>query len=419
MRPLLPRGWRRSVDVLPSAVGRVVDRELCTGCGGCVQLDDRITMGDVRGFRRPIVDPGAGARDTRAAARTFRRMCPGISVTAPRPDGARRDRTLGPVLALRRAWAVAPEVRHAGSSGGTLTALVGWLVERDGSGPCVASSGGASDPRTTVPVRITTRDEAFATAGSRYAPVSVAAHPATTDPAATVVCKPCEASALRRLAEIEGREPPLLLTFFCAGTPSQRATDDLVTTLGMPAEAVLESVRYRGRGWPGRFVARSVDGAEVSTDYRTSWGAHLGPHVQWRCRTCPDGVGESGDLSAGDLWDTDDEGYPSFAEAPGTSALVVRTARGRALLDEAVAAGVLEVEPVEAETVVAAQPYQAHRRRLLLPRLVATLVLRRAVTRARGFGILGSAARAPRAALRELRGTVVRLRYRDREGIRS
>ncbi len=154
-------------------------------------------------------------------------------------------------------------------------------------------------------------------------------------------------------------------------------------------------------------------------DYETSWGSHLGPHVQWRCRTCPDGVGESGDVSVGDLWARGPDGGPSFVERPGRSVLIARTRRGRRLVDAAVAGGVLATVPASVGDVVAVQPYQAARRLLLLPRLVATLVLRGHVTRVRGFGTLRSALRRPRASWSELRGAAARLRYRDRAGIRS
>ena len=110
-----------------------------------------------------------------------------------------------------------------------------------------------------------------------------------------------------------------------AGTPSQHATDAVLASLGAPPDADLVRLRYRGEGWPGSFTAQDAAGATWSTSYDASWGAHLGKAVQWRCKICPDGVGESSDVTAGDFWRSDERGYPLFDEGDGFSALVART----------------------------------------------------------------------------------------------
>ena len=168
-----------------------------------------------------------------------------------------------------------------------------------------------------------------------------------------VTGKPCEISALRAADLTE--QPPLLLSFFCAGTPSQDATEKLVSDLGGPLVDRLTSLRYRGEGWPGRFVA-TFDGGKVSADYEQSWGSTLGPATQWRCKICPDGIGESADVVAADSWDTDARGYPVFDEGAGQSALIARTPRGVAAVLAAEAAGFLTLRELDPQTLLAAQP---------------------------------------------------------------
>jgi coenzyme F420 hydrogenase subunit beta len=233
----------------------------------------------------------------------------------------------------------------------------------------------------------------------------VAARAEARDPAGAVVGKPCEASALRALARARGQQAPLLLSFFCAGVPTQQATTDLVQHLGLPADGPLTHLRYRGQGWPGRFTAVSAEGREVSASYDESWGQHLGRTTQWRCKICPDGVGESADIAAGDLWRVDERGYPRFAESDGMSVLIARTRRGHEVVQRAAAAGVLELRPVDLADVVAAQPLQVSRRTTLAARLLGARVARRPVPRFRGFGLLALAMRKPRSAVRAGRGT--------------
>ena len=227
---------RRELD---AAIRRVVQRNACIGCGLCTRLDTSLRMElEPDGFLRPHrtgVD-GVVADD---AARRFEQACPGCRVAAVRPRGSRRHPTMGSYFGVWEAWASDDAVRWRGSSGGALTALHAWLLD-SGRSSRIASATMGREPRRTVPVTITTKAEALAAAGSRYAPVGVLAEPDLTSCEA-ITAKPCEISAIRALgtsarsddaragsaATGSGTEP-ILLSFFCAGTPSQHATGELL-----------------------------------------------------------------------------------------------------------------------------------------------------------------------------------------------
>lgn len=276
------------------AVDSVVSTGRCSGCGLCAQLDDRVSMELQDGFMRPVFRgegvPG-GDREDRQKVRRLRVACPGLRVTAARGVRGVRHPILGPVLGVWEAHATDPVLRHRGSSGGVLSALNLWLLEQGEVSKVVGASADAGNPRRTVPVTIRTREEVEAAAGSRYAPVSALSQDRLDQRNIGITCKPCEASALRADVEFTGGSEPFIMSFFCAGTPSQQATEDLIQQLGVGPERPLSSLRYRGDGWPGRFTAVSEDGKEVSASYHESWGKSLGPTVQWRCRVCVDGVG--------------------------------------------------------------------------------------------------------------------------------
>lgn len=398
-------------DRLRTAVEGVVQADLCTGCGVCELISDRVRMGDADGFRRPFVTGGPGLDDRREAD-VFSRSCPGRTLTAPRPEGSRRDDFLGPVLGAWRAWATDPEVRHRGSSGGTLTALQAFLAEMGQTASAAAAE--PANPRRTVPVRITTREEALSAAGSRYAPVSAGGRSA--DGVDVMVGKPCEVAGRRQLDAVRGGESPLLVSFFCAGTPSQEATEALLEREGIGRDEPVEDLWYRGRGWPGDFTAVTTTGKRAAVDYSTSWGGVLGPTVQWRCRLCVDGVGEFADIVAGDFWDADERGYPVFDDAAGMSALIARTERGMRAVQEAVDAGVLEVEPMDVQALLDVQRYQVERRRYMAGRLVGNLLSGGRNPRYRGFRLLHLVRRSPRRVLHEVRGTIQRAAKRRGRG---
>lgn len=405
--PLIPRHKSR----LANAIGAVVRSQRCTGCGACAQLDQRVQMSRTGGFMRPGVDSSEdwSAGDDRAAAASFNRICPGVRVHAGEHPGAERHPILGPVHGIWAAWATDSATRHLGSSGGTLTALAAWMVE-EGHAHQVTGARSDQDPRKTVSVSITTKEQALASAGSRYAPCSNAAMREATNPAGAFIGKPCEATALRALANDRAMEAPLLLSFFCAGTPNQDATHALVRELGIPDAALLKDLWYRGRGWPGSFTAVPEHGNAASTSYKDSWGRALGPTVQWRCRICPDGVGEMADITAGDFWRADEEGYPNFSEGEGVSVLIARSARGLNMIQRAADDGVIQLRAIGIDDVLNIQPYQVQRRRYLLGRLLGTLVTGMPVPIYKGFGLARFTLRSPRRVWHEFRGTVQRRR---------
>ncbi|MCW4385451.1 Coenzyme F420 hydrogenase/dehydrogenase, beta subunit C-terminal domain [Salinibacterium sp. SYSU T00001] len=397
-------GRSRTLD---AAIDEVVRTGNCSGCGACALLDGGVSMElSADGYARPRRTSGTPTSD---AVPLFDTACPGRRVTAARPAGATRHPTMGPVSAAWAASAADPEIRHRGSSGGAITALTTWLLERGEAAVVVGARADAQEPRRTVSLTLQTREEALASAGSRYAPTSSASLAAGRDPKAAVVGKPCEVSALRALARDEA-DAPLLISFFCAGTPSQTATDSLVEQLGMPRQAPLRDLWYRGRGWPGRFTAVGTGGEEVSASYDESWGAHLGPTTQWRCKVCPDGVGEHSDITAADFWRSDERGYPVFAEEDGVSALIARTRRGADVIARAIASGVLRAEPLDVDELARVQPLQVKRRTTLLARLLGARAAGRPVPRYRGFGLFRFALAHPRETLRTARGTLRRVR---------
>lgn len=394
---------------LHSLVAEVVRNSNCSGCGACAALSPTLSMHlDADGFLVPVADDAVGTPPA-SAAKAFKRVCPGRTVQATHAaPGVSFDPLFGPYISVWRAWAVDPEVRRRGSSGGVLTALTAWLVQSEGVDRVVAAGADPGRPDRTVPVEIQSRGEALAAAGSRYAPVGVASLAASLGGGSAFVGKPCETDAVRRLLRPLG-DLPLLMSFFCAGVPSQHATSEVVEGLGAELREVT-SLTYRGDGCPGDFVATTTSGHDVRASYQESWGAYLGRRLHDRCKICPDGTGTHADITVGDFWATDDAGYPTFDENDGVSVAFGRTRRGHELLLAASAAGVIVLEPVAVSEIRATQPSQLRRRRELPGRLVGRRLAGRRSPRFRGFGLLKGMLAAPAANVRAARGTYGRAR---------
>ena len=394
------------------AVESVVLAGNCSGCGACALIDPGLRMRlDETGFNRPVRLLPITPKIDRQATAEFLASCPGVLVRRPVPDDVsgdelRSEPSLGSAVSSWQAWATDSDTRFQGSSGGVITAIARWLVESGRSARVVGAAADATEPRRTVAVQLGRKGEFLQQAGSRYAPVSVAAQESSLSPDSVFVGKPCEVSAIRQLGDVRGHEQrPVLMSFFCAGVPSQLATDRLLAELGIPSSSPLRTLRYRGHGWPGDFYAETVDGVQGATSYDESWGKQLGPSMQWRCKVCPDGVGESADIVAADYWRTDDRGYPAFTDSSGVSALIARTRRGHETIVAAIEAGVIEASPLQLGQISAIQPYQVERRATLSARLIGRRLAGWRIPKYVGFQLLRLASERPVRSLRYIYGS--------------
>lgn len=347
----------------PDPITRAVARHLCTGCGACAALrPDAIRMVEdpVHGRRPQVARSAAG----RAAAEEVAPVCAGLG--ADHRDLARHDpvdHAWGPVLAVWQGWAADPEIRHRGSSGGAVTALALFALQSGRARGVAHVTARADDPRRNRATISRTRDELLRGAGSRYAqasPAEALGEIAAGDDPVVFVGKPCDVATVSRAVAARpalADRLPLTLAVFCAGAPNLRGTDRLLSALGRPPGAILTALRYRGEGWPGLMQARwrADDGGETTSiglPYAQGWGQILQAERRWRCRICTDHTGAFADIAVGDPWHEAPQGE---AEA-GRSLIVARTPRGRALIEAAIAAGVLIAIPEPRDAIARAQP---------------------------------------------------------------
>jgi coenzyme F420 hydrogenase subunit beta len=289
------------------------------------------------------------------------------------------------------------------------TALVQEVISAGGA--AVGAGASAEQPTRTVPVRLTTKEEALAAAGSRYAPVATAGLARGLRNQDAFVGKPCEVAAIRALtSDNQSDESPVLISFFCAGTPSQLATEKLANgDLGINSGDI-KSLRYRGRGWPGDFTVESRSGVSSTLSYKESWGRVLGKSLQWRCKICPDGTGQLADIVVGDFWESDEHGYPKFgADSEGRSVVICRTERGHDLLMHAVRAGAVRIQAMKISRLEPIQPLQVDRRVTMAGRLLGATAAGRPTPRFRGFGVVRLGARHPYRNFRAGTGAFLRV----------
>lgn len=349
------------LDVL--TIRDVAEKQLCCGCGACAYMapDDIRMVDDVANGRRPVVD-----RPSSPAAREAVSACPGVDLRhdpSHFPQGFIKELApgWGPILEVWEGHATDESVRYAGSSGGAASALALFCIERAGMHGLLHIDAREDVPFLNHTVLSTSREQALRATGSRYAPASpcdglgrVEAAPAPC----VMIGKPCDVAAANKAAALRPalREKlGLTIAIFCAGTPSTEGTLEMLRRLGVDDPSQVESVRYRGNGWPGLATVTWRDSSgelhSNSMTYSESWGDILQKHRQWRCYICPDHTGEFADISVGDPW------YRPIPEgALGHSLVLVRSEKGREMVRRAMEEGYLTLERVSADIVPASQP---------------------------------------------------------------
>ena len=348
------------------SIETIVSQGLCIGCGLCESLagSQTLEMGITSyGQIRPLVKQPLEVE----VMDRIRKICPGVSVTGPDKDQVRdkgvMDTVWGPIRTLHRGWMTDESRRYYAAAGGALTGFGIHLLESGKVDAILHVRASASDPMLTDAQISTTPEEVVSGAQSRYGPAAPLVHVhRLLDEGSrfAVIGKPCDMAAIRNLARIDERvetQIPYCLTIFCGGLPTSHTARKIAKHYGVEADEV-EVFRFRGNGWPGPTHVKAKDGRVFERTYEGTWYDHSTPwkyDIQFRCKICPDAIGELGDIACPDGWVMRD-GKPIHEEAAGVNILVARTARGEALVKDAAEAGVITLAPFDYAELDAMHP---------------------------------------------------------------
>ena len=393
----------------PRRLSDVVQYGLCLGCGLCESIGGRdLPMAlNEEGFLRPSIpgdlDPAIEAAVLKA--------CPGLIQRGP--AALHGDVLWGPHEGTFLGHACDERLRHVASSGGVATAAAAFLLER-GDADVVLHVSADEDRPVRSRARISrTREEVIEGVGARYgpaAPLQLLHSILNGGERFVVVAKPCDIAAVRNLARNDERVDRLLvatITFLCAGLPSHGVSRNIIGKYSL-AESDVQLLRYRGHGCPGPTRIETRHGEVFEQTYEETWSNELNQGIQFRCKICPDSTGEQADLVCSDAWDGA-EGYP-IGDGSGMNAIVVRTPKGRKLLNDLVSAGVVAAEPMPASKLITMQPHHARRKSQIIPRLLGLALAGQPVPSYRKLRLFRAALLGAAYAFANVRGMMKRVR---------
>ena len=317
--------------------------EYCTGCGLCKFVQDVQFEENVKGY----IEPHLSEEDISFCAK----VCPASG-------NALRNYQNGTIWGIFKkctlGWSADESVRKGASSGGVLTSLCCYLLEKGVVDGIIQTRRASDDIRKTETFVSRTKEDVLSCMGSRYttsSPLINLKELICEGEKYAFVGKPCDVSALRiYLQEVNTKMSEqiiFLFSFFCAGMPSIDANNRLVKMLGGNDMKECVDLQYRGNGWPGFATLTKKDGTNQKMDYETSWMKILGRDVRKICRFCADGTGELADIACGDAWYLDENGRPDFTERLGRNVVFARTEIGLALLNEVELAGYVVTDPFD------------------------------------------------------------------------
>ncbi len=331
---------------------RIAEEGLCIGCGMCqtAVAGNRIEMCRTpENELRPIANDGLTHDDVDVVYD----ICPSLVVRGMEPEriapDTKMDDVWGPWRRAVRMHATVPEIRHEGSTAGVLTALGMYLLEAGRVSFLFHVKASEENPTFGESHISRTPQDVIAGAGSRYGPTAMLSEfdkvLAQGEPFA-FIGKPCDIAAAKNYGRRDKRVGELVkywLTLVCGAFMPSHGTQDFLEGRGQSFEDV-KRFRYRGRGCPGPTTVETSKGVFDYT-YLDLWGdGSSGWVMPWRCKICPDGIGEAADIAASDTWPGGTP-TPEMAETDlGTNAVIARTEVGQELIEAAEKAGYLTAQ---------------------------------------------------------------------------
>ena len=320
---------------------KVIDQGLCVRCGTCVGICPvRVIATD--SSRYPILI------DECIACGLCNGCCPGANVDFPAlaagMDGYEDnyDNLQGCVEQTYVSHSTSTEVRHSGASGGVVTALLLYLLEKgriDGAGIVGADP---ETPYMTKGILATTPEEIKAGALSKYCvtpSMEVLQEIRKRKGKFALVALPCQIHGLRKLAQADPglyKKIEVIFGLYCACNMEPNAHLEAMEVAGVDKEEVA-AFHHRGGDWPGGLAVRKKDESVFPLHHVETYNTIINVMFRLfgakRCYVCIDGLAEFADLSFGDFWAFD---YPDeFSKLERCTLVSQRSSKGLQILMDA------------------------------------------------------------------------------------
>ena len=357
-----------------NSLSDITENGLCIGCGICQSIAGNENI-SILMTEKGRLEPKENKPLNDEIFDKIKKTCPGVIVEGLPKEAidnkSKYDLVWGYYLSLFYAWSTDKDIRFKSSTGGLLNGLSLYLLETNKVKFILHTGTDPKKPMRSVS-RYSYNKQELLNSGScsRYGPSSPLDkfnEALNKNEPFAFVGKPCDISAIRQLSKIDRRVNELckyLLTLVCGGSTEFTKSQDFIESFKVKEEE-LSIFRYRGFGNPGKMYIKTKDGREHDKEYNSFWGEESTWRVHFRCKICPDAIGESSDLAALDTW----RGGSPKGEDEGFNAVIVRTKKGLDLLNDAIKAGYIKKgEELKIEDIDDFQPHQVNKKKAVYAR---------------------------------------------------
>lgn len=354
-------------------VNNTKKHNLCLGCGLCEDIcpASAITVGIVKGEYRPAVDESKclGDKCSRCA-----KICPGLGVnlheltdsTIPQ-ENSKEDRYIGRYQQLYTGHCTDEDIRFHSASGGMVTGLLIYLLEKKTIDGAVVTRFSAKDNLTPETFIARTKEELIAARSSKYCPVSmqgVRKQIREAEGKYVIVGLPCHLHGFRKIEETDKKFKEHVFAYwglYCSSGRTFYLTDYVLKQRGI-AKQDIHYFAYRDEGCLGSLVIKyQSDNKKDRQDapsnsekvYKERYGSYINLRsffIPRRCHFCIDHSAELSDISFGDI-----HIKPYSDDTIGVNSIIVRNPKMDELLQQAAKDGVIVLDELPVETLVASQ----------------------------------------------------------------
>ena len=340
-------------------IEKIAKNGLCTNCGTCAGICPENAIRMDKDYYSGCYYPQLDAERCNNCGLCFR-VCPGhdvdfkalnLNIFRKKPE----DVLMGNYQACYLGHATDDDLRYNGASGGVVTALLLFALEKEIIDGALVTRMKKDKPLEPEPFIARTREEIIDASKSKYCPVPANIMlneilKSKDGEKFAVVGLPCHIHGIRK-AELTNKtlkeKIVLHVGIFCSHSDTFWQTEFLLNKLGLKEEDVAK-IDYRGEGWPGMMSILLKKGKKVSVPFSEATSLHgLWLHALLRCALCCDLTAELADVSCGDAW------LPEVLanEKMGKSIVISRTKMGEALCLEAVQDRYIKIEKTSAYKV--------------------------------------------------------------------
>jgi coenzyme F420 hydrogenase subunit beta len=338
----------------PENINDVIRHDLCNRCGSCVGLSGgKIEFSDRTGSYRPFIrepldEPASELIWQACSGKGFDFIKQRISVFG----NAESHPFIGHYQKIRTGFSNDHLIRSNGASGGVISAILTWLLEKKMIDGAVVLGMSDDEPWLPKPFIATTKEEILGAAQSKYVigPVNeILPEIGQFEGILAYVGLPGQVQSIRLLQQMghpSVRNIRYIFGPFYGNTLHFSSVKSFLHSFGVKDHTQISKLYFRYGEWPGKMRVELKDGRVF--EMPKFHANYLIPfHIMKNSLLCTDLTNEYTDISGGDAWAPDYED-----RGKGFSVVISRSASGEDILQKMMMEGKLELNAISEQEAV-------------------------------------------------------------------